>query len=119
MVVDYLDDPDRGYSVGIDPAIVTTRHRFMVRLEHQSMGMYEVYGELLVTITLELMPPLRRIDRNHRERAGGIQNGKPACYRLRHSVPVRTLKQFHRVEGSSELSGPKDDFHFVNRLCYP
>lgn len=95
MVVDYLDDPDRGYSVGIDPAIVTTRHRFMVRLEHQSMGMYEVYGELLVTITLELMPPLRRIDRNHRERAGGIQNGKPACYRLRHSVPVRTLKQFH------------------------
>ena len=27
----------------------------MVRLEHQSMGMYEVYRELLVTITLELM----------------------------------------------------------------
>ena len=78
----------------------------MVRLEHQSMGMYEVYRELLVTITLELMPPLRRVNRNHRERSGGIQNGEPACDRSRHPVPVRALKQFQRVEGSSELLGP-------------
>ena len=90
----------------------------MVRLEHQSMGMYEVYRELLVTITLELMAPLRRVDRNHRERSGRIQNGEPACDRSRHPVPVRTLKQFQRVEGSSELLGPKDDFHSVNRVRY-
>ena len=94
MVVDYLDDPDRGYLVGIDPAIVTARHRFMVRLEHQSMWMYEVHRELLITITLELMPPFRRVDRNHRERSGGIQNGEPDCDRPRHPVPMRALKQF-------------------------
>ena len=50
MIVDYLENPDRGHSVGIDPAIVTARHRVMVRLKHQSMGMYQVYSELLVTI---------------------------------------------------------------------
>ena len=58
MVVDHFHDGDRTHLLRVYPTVVLAGKGIVIRLKNQSMGVDEVDGVLLVSISSKLMPPI-------------------------------------------------------------
>ncbi|MDX2104074.1 MAG: hypothetical protein SF002_16230 [Alphaproteobacteria bacterium] len=64
----------------------------MIDSKHQSMRMNEINRKLALSITGELMTPLRRLRWNECERSRSFQNSKPSSDDCCHFVPIGLLQ---------------------------
>ena len=97
MIVNYFNDCDSCYPFNVNPAILLSRNRLVVRFENQPVGMKEVDCILLLSFTSKLVSPLWTAFRNQLECLGSSQNGKAIHERLCHTLAKFFLNLLRRI----------------------
>ena len=64
MIVDHVQDCDRGHLFRVDPAIVLARKRPMIGFENESVGVNEIDRELPFSIATDCQAKQTQLDPN-------------------------------------------------------
>ena len=92
MIIDHVDDPDRGHLFHIDPAVVLAGERVVIGFQNEAVWVDEIDGELLVPISSQVMPPIRWRRGHQGQGASRLQDGKADHDHLGHPRPVCLLE---------------------------